>query len=186
MCDSVLDQVWCLLHVRFLLVMKTLLVMLVFGMVIPIGAQQSNASRILAQMACKESKRAASYEGFIESIKNGERGDGVHYSWMDDMRRLGIKQAFFVVRFTYRNGVYTYRVKEIRYLRRYYCYEGEVTGGKLGREIRKSGLERHLNDAIIARVKHFEKPYQVGNVTEGDEYHYLLDDESLPIIDYVT
>jgi hypothetical protein len=105
---------------------------------------------------------------------------------MDDMQQLGIKQAFFVVHFSYRNGAYNYRIKEAHYLRHYYCYEGEVTGGKLRRQIRKSGLERELNDAIIARIKRFEKPYQVGNVTEGDVYHYLLDDENLPIIDFVT
>jgi hypothetical protein len=166
--------------------MKTLLLILVFGMVVPVGAQETNTSRILAETACKESTRAIGYEDFSESIKKGERGEGVHYTWMDDMQQLGIKQAFFVVHFSYRNGAYKYRIKEAHYLRHYYCYEGEVTGGKLRRQIRKSGLERELNDAIIARIKRFEKPYQVGNVTEGDVYHYLLDDENLPIIDFVT
>ena len=166
--------------------MKTLLLVFAFGMVAPVTAQETKASGILAEMACKESRRATGYDWFIDAIKKGERGDGVHYPWMDDMRRLGIKQAFFVVHFTYRNGAYQYKVKEVHYMRRYYCGEGEVTGGSLRREIRKSGLERALNDAVIARIKRFEKPYQSGNVTEGVEYRYLLDDENLPIIDFVT
>jgi len=152
-----------------------------------VGAQQNQqASRVLAEVECKESKRAPGYETFIDSIKKGERGDGIHHSWMDKMRHLGIKQAFFVVHFSYRKGEYKYKVKEVHYLRRYYCYEGEVTDGKLFREIRKSGLERELKDAIVARIKLFERPYQAGNVKDDDEYHYLLDDEFLPIIDFVV
>jgi hypothetical protein len=135
---------------------------------------------------CKESKRAIGYDRFIESIKKGERGDGVHYPWMDKMRRLGIKQAFFVVKFSYKHGEYRYKVKSIDYLRQYYCYESEVKGGKLLREIRQSGLERELKEAILTRIKRYEKPYQAGNVTEGEEYRYLLDDEYLTIIDFVT
>ena len=142
--------------------------------------------QVLASLECKESKRATGYDWFIESIKKGEGGDGIHYSWMDKMRQLGIKQAFFVVQFSYKNGEYRYKVKGISYLRQYYCYEGEVKGGKLLREIRKSGLEQELKDAIVARIRKFEKPYQSGNVKEGEEYHYLLDDEYLPIIDFVT
>ena len=61
-----------------------------------------------------------------------------------------------------------------------------MTSGKLLREIRKSGLERDLKDAIVARIKRFERRYQAGNVKDDDEYHYLLDDETLPIIDFVT
>jgi hypothetical protein len=168
--------------------MKALLLMIFFSCSWPVGAQGINqqASRVLADIECRESKRAPGYETFIDSIKRGERGDGIRHSWMDKMRHLGIKQAFFVVHFSYRKGEYKYKVKEVHYLRRYYCYEGQVTSGKLLREIRKSGLERDLKDAIVARIKRFERRYQAGNVKDDDEYHYLLDDETLPIIDFVT
>jgi hypothetical protein len=167
--------------------MKALLLIIFVSCTWSVAAQVPNqqASRI-TDFECKESKRATVYESFIESIKKGERGDGIHHSWMDKMRQLGIKQAFFVVHSSYRNGEYKYKVKEVRYLRQYYCYEGEVTGGKLLREIRKSGLERDLKDAIVARIKGFERPYQAGNAKDDDEYHYLLDDETLPIIDFVV
>lgn len=168
--------------------MKPLLVIILVSCSWPVGAQlpREQTSRVLTNVECKESKRATGYETFIDSIKKGERGDGIHHSWMDKMRGLGIKQAFFVVHFSYRKGEYKYKVKEVHYLRRYYCYEGEVTGGKLLREVRNSGLERDLKDAIFARIKRFERPYQAGNVKDGDEYHYLLDDETLPIIDFVV
>jgi len=161
--------------------MKALGLILGFGLLFSTFGQQLNVA-----IDCKQSKRATGYEWFVEALNKGERGDGVHYAWMDKMRQLGIKQVFFVVNFSYQNGAYKYRVKEARYLRHYYCYEDEVKGGKLRRQIRDNGLERELNDAIIARVKRFEKPYESGNVTEGEEYRYLLDDEKLPIIDYVT
>jgi hypothetical protein len=166
--------------------MKTILLILALGIFVTAAAQGTNTSGVLAELACKESKRAPSYEAFVEAIKKGERGDEVHQPWMDVMRRLGIKQAFFVVHFSYRNGIYKYTVKEIHYLRRYYCYEGEVTGGKLLRQIRESGLERDLKEAVVARIKRFERPYQPGNVTQGVEYRYLLDDETLSIFDFVT
>jgi hypothetical protein len=43
-----------------------------------------------------------------------------------------------------------------------------------------------LKDAIVSRIKRIERQYQAGNVKDDDEYHYLLDDETLPIIDFVT
>lgn len=165
--------------------MRTIALILGVGL-LSFGVGQQPTGYRLPNVDCKESKRALPYEWFVESINKGERGDGVHYAWMDQMRQLGIKQAFFVVQFSYRNGAYKYRVKEVHYLRHYYCYEDEVKSGKLRRVIRETGLEQELNDEIIARIKRFQKPYQAGNVKEGEEYHYLLDDENLPIIDFVT
>ena len=163
-----------------------LLVMLVW--LCPVHGQvaEERVQQTLGNLECKESRQATAYEGFVDAIERGERGEGIRYSWMDKMRQLGIKQAFFVVHFSYKNGEYRYKVKKIDYLRRYYCYEDEVKGGKLLRQIRKSGLEQELKDAVTAKIKKYERPYQAGNVTEGEAYHYLLDDEHLPVIDFVT
>jgi len=147
---------------------------------------QQRVQEVLANLGCKESKRGPTYDYFVESLKEGERGNGIHYSWMDKMRRLGIKQAFFVVHFSYKNGEYRYKVKQVDYLRRYYCYEDEVKGGKLLQQIHKSGLAKELEEAIIARIKQLELPYQPEYVKEGESYHNLLDDELLPIIDFVA
>lgn len=168
--------------------MKAILLLMALGCFCPIYGQTTDehVKQILNNLACKESKRAIAYEGFVDAIKRGEKGEGVHYPWMDKMRRLGIKQAFFVVQFSYKHGEYRYKVKKIDYLRRYYCYDEEVRDDKLLRQIRKSGLEQELKDAVVARIKKYERPYQPGYVTEGEEYHYLLDDEYLPVIDFVT
>ncbi|MEJ7575947.1 MAG: hypothetical protein WKF74_02960 [Pyrinomonadaceae bacterium] len=168
--------------------MRTLLLIIVLGCFSCVCGQtpEERVQQVLTNLECKESKRATAYEGFVDAVKRGERGDGVRYPWMDKMRQLGIKQVFFVIRFEYRNGEYKYKVKEIDYLRRYYCYEGEVKGGNLLRQIRKSGLESELKEAIVAQIKRYERKYQTGNVKEGDEYHYLLDDEYLPVISFVT
>ena len=168
--------------------MKAMLLLIALSCLCSVYGQatEERVKQVLSNLECKESKRATAYEGFVDAIERGERGEGIRYPWMDKMRQLGIKQAFFVVHFSYKNGEYRYKVKRIDYLRRYYCYEDEVKGGKLLRQIRKSGLEQELKDAVIAKIKKYERPYQAGNVTEGEEYHYLLDDEHLPVIDFVT
>jgi hypothetical protein len=165
--------------------MRTFALILAIGLLSSAVSQQPNGAQS-PNVDCKESKRAIPYEWFVEAVNKGERGDGVHYAWMDKMRQLGVKQAFFIVQFSYRNGAYKYRVKEVHYFRHYYCYKDEVKSGKSRRAIRETGLEQELNDAIITRVKRFEKPYKLGDVEEGEEYYYLLDDENLPIVDFVT
>src|SRR5690349_18526840 len=79
------------LHSWISFLMKTLLLIIALGMSVSAAAQETNTSGVLAELACKGSKRATSYDAFVESIKKGERGDGVHQPWMDVMRRLGIK-----------------------------------------------------------------------------------------------
>jgi hypothetical protein len=177
-------------------IMKVLFLILVFSFSSFILGQDNASStnqdaekrieQILTNSQCQESKRYTGYEWFLKSLKKGERGDGVHYSWMDKMRQLGVKQAHFVVHFSYKNGAYKYKVKQIDYLQEYYCSYGKRISGKLLRQIRKSGLEQELKDAIVARIKKYERPYKSGNLKSGESYHYLLDDEYLPIIDYVT
>lgn len=176
--------------------MKVLFLILVFSFCSFIFGQDKTSSinqdaekriqQILAHSQCRESNQYPGYGEFLKSLKDNERGDGVHYSWMDKMRQLGVKQAHFVVHFSYKNGAYKYKVTQIDYLQEYYCSNGKRISGKLLRQISRSGLERGLKDAIVARIKKYERPYESGNVKSGEEYHYLLDDEYLPIIDYVT
>jgi len=176
--------------------MKVLFLILLFSFSSFILGQEKESSKnqdaekrieqILTNSQCQESKRYIGYEWFLESLKKGERGNGVHYSWMEKMRQLGVKQAHFVVHFSYKNGAYKYKVKQIDYLQEYYCSNDKRVSGKLLSEIRKSGLEQELKDAIVAHIKKYESPYKSGNVKSGESYHYLLDDEYLPIIGYVT
>jgi hypothetical protein len=148
------------------------------------GAEE-NFKQLLTELPCKESKRAVLYEDFINALKRRVRGDGddVHYPWMDKMRRFGIKQLFFVVHFSQHNGAYRYKITNVKYMRRYYCFEDEIKGGKLLRQIRQSGLEDELKEAAIAREEKFDRAHPVpGYIKEGERYGYLIDDEALPLL----
>jgi len=123
---------------------------------------------------------------FLNALKEDQRGDEIHYSWMDKMQQLGIKQAFFVVHYSWKNGQYKYKVKEVTYFQQYYLDASKVKNGSLLNRIRKSELEKELKDTVIARIKKYERPYKPEYAREGESYHYLLDDEYLPVIDFVT
>ncbi len=60
-------------------------------------AGEERVQQILATPDCNESRGVTEYEVFLESLRRGDRGDGVHYPWMDRMRQLGVKQVLFVV-----------------------------------------------------------------------------------------
>ncbi|HKO96561.1 MAG TPA: hypothetical protein VJU86_06205 [Pyrinomonadaceae bacterium] len=168
--------------------MKAMFLLIVLSCFCSVYGQTTDEriKHVFSNLACKESQQAIGYDFFVEALRRGERGDGVRYPWMDKMHKLGIKQAYLVVHFSYKNGAYSYKVEKIDYLRRYYCREDEVQAGELLKQIRRSGLEQELKDAIIAKLKKYERPYQAGNVTEGESHHYLLDDEHLPGVDFVT
>lgn len=125
-------------------------------------------------------------EAFLDALKEGQRGDGIHYTWMDKMRQLGIKQAFFLVHYSWKNRRYNYKVEEVAYFQQYYLQTSKIKNGSLLNQIRKSGLEKELREAIIARIKKYEQPYKPEYAKEGESYHYLLDDEYLPVIGFVT
>ena len=149
--------------------MKAMLLLIALSCLCSVYGQatEERVKQVLSNLECKESKRATAYEGFVDAIERGERGEGIRYPWMDKMRQLGIKQAFFVVHFSYKNGEYRYKVKRIDYLRRYYCYEDEVKGGKLIRKISKSGLEKKLKKAVIAKFKKSERRIKPGMSRRG-------------------
>ena len=172
--------------------MKALVFLLLLGLALCASGQSGStaagtqaaevkAQRILNGHQCKESKRAAAYDAFLQALKNGQKGEGVHYPWMDRMRQLGIKQALFEVSFEWKNGEYRFKARPLAYLRQYYCHEDEVRDGKLLRQIRASGLERELKDAIIARARRYVREH-----VSGWTYDYLLDDEDLPVFGFVT
>jgi len=168
--------------------MKALLLLILLGSSWPVLSQAPQPRPIptTSERDCKSRKQSGVYDAFAKAIKNGETGDGVHYPWMDKMRELGIKQAFFIVHVSYRNGEYKYKVTTTSYYLRYYCDESEVKDSKLLRDIRKFGLDQDLRQAIVARLKRFERPYHPGDAKDDERYCYLLDNESLPIIDFVT
>lgn len=115
------------------------------------------------------------------ALENGERGDCVHQPWMDTMRRFGIKQASFLVEYSWKRDKVTFRVKKISYLTHYYSlYDRAITGRTL-REIKNSGLERELTEVVLGNVK--TGPFAVhkaDQVAKDVWEENLLDDEALP------
>jgi hypothetical protein len=115
------------------------------------------------------------------ALENGQRGDCIHQSWMDTMRRFGIKQASFLVEYSWKRDKVTFRVKKISYLTHYYSqYDRAITGRTL-REIKQSGLERELIEVVLAKVK--KGPFTIHHadqVARDAWEENLLDDEALP------
>jgi hypothetical protein len=126
------------------------------------------------------------------SLEHGARGNGIHHAWMDAMKGYGIKQAAFVVQFTWDDGIGKLKISRVDYLQRYYRYDTTIHDPKVLKQIRVSGLERDLRAAIIGRANE-TVPALMDNVAQtagvrphrahGTLYLNLLDDESLPILD---
>jgi hypothetical protein len=126
------------------------------------------------------------------SLEKGNRGEGIHYAWMDRMRQTGIKHASFVIGFEWKGGVKGLKIKNISLLRRYYRYDTQIKDRNLLRLVRDIGLEQELVEAILTRARDavpqiMKNVSQTANVNprraHGTLYLNLLDDEALPILD---
>jgi len=115
-------------------------------------------------------------------LQEGARGDGVHYDWMDEMRREGVKRAMIVVHFVWDGRPKETKVVRTLYFSKYDSDCAQITDPKRLEQIRTSGLEQHLENFAkegVANSHWFyvdRKPHAkhgVGSVA-------LLDDEWLP------
>ena len=115
------------------------------------------------------------------ALENGERGDCIHQPWMDTMRRFGIKQASFLVEYSWKRDKVTFRVKKISYLTHYYSHYDRAITGRTLREIKKSGLERELIEVVLEKVKKGSFAVRHADQVARDVWEEnLLDDEALP------
>jgi len=123
------------------------------------------------------------------ALEDGLRGDGVHYPWMDDMRKLGVKQVAYTIQFVFHRGTLRRRIIHSSYYPEYYQLDVTVKDGRILRKIVASGLKRKLDAAVMKRarsairpvLKEWSKPQACGII-----YLNLLDDENLPILDGIT
>jgi len=125
------------------------------------------------------------------ALEQGERGKGVHQSWMDKMQQLQVKQASFVVSFTWRNGIESLKIRNVSFLRQYYRYDTEIKDQKTIREIQASQLEKDLREAILIGAVELVPNILGNNIrtansksvqANGTLYLNLLDDEILPVL----
>lgn len=120
------------------------------------------------------------------ALERGDRGNGVHYFWMDMMKQQGIKQASFRIRFVWCSGSEKLEITDIKYLRQYYRFDTAINDRSVLSKVRYSGLKQALSDEILtrARVDLNQRARALGsNTICGTLYLNLLDDEFLPILD---
>jgi hypothetical protein len=123
------------------------------------------------------------------ALEKGHRGTGPHQAWMDQMQRQGIKQASYVIRFTWSPENRKLDIEKTHYLTHYYRFDTKITDEVKLNEINQSGLKQALEGAILTRAR--EDLTQTASKMKtqwlcGALYLNLLDDEVLPILDEPT
>jgi ankyrin repeat protein len=117
-------------------------------------------------------------------LERGAKGDGIHFPWMDGMRKEGVKLAVFTFEFTWtQRGRQRsdWTAVENEYFADYDRSEPITDEGRLS-QIKASGLEQELEGAALARAKGaywFEYPSEDTGV--GYRLEELADNEWLPV-----
>jgi len=127
------------------------------------------------------------------ALAQGARGDCVRRPWMDGMKRFGVKHASFHVRYTITKDKMGLKVEKVFLLRDYYQYGDAhlIKDKRVRREIKESGLERQLREAVLDRLKKEwaasvqDRVCRNGGMGDGTMEGALLDDEALPVIDHL-
>lgn len=89
------------------------------------------------------------------AIQGGRRGTGVHESWMDDMKREGIREARFEVKGTWWRafGFWPSHLTRGVYRRSYSSPGSQIINENALQKLRSSGLERELETVAIRKSK---------------------------------
>lgn len=122
------------------------------------------------------------------ALERGSRGKGVRYPWMDEMNRLGIRQAAFRINFTWCEKNKSLDITDTKYLSEYYRYNTSISEASTLKEISERGLQKALADAVLIRATTDLTSRAVSsnsNCLCGTLYLSLLDDEILPILDEI-
>lgn len=121
-----------------------------------------------------------------KELLQGARGNGMHYAWMDEMRKQGVKRAvvWIDIRF-HRNG----RPKELNpgHTEYFTEYEGgtPISDSECLTAIRATGLERDLGAIALEKAKDgiwFDVPRPRPHPFVGGTRIEFLDDEWLPAL----
>jgi hypothetical protein len=120
------------------------------------------------------------------SLLQGARGNGVHYHWMDEMRKQGIRRAVIWVDISFDSKG---RPKKMNLSRTEYFtqYEGGVPISDIAslETIRASGLEKELSTLALERARHgywLDLPRPKPRPFTGGTHVEFLDDEWLPAL----
>lgn len=119
-------------------------------------------------------------------LQNGARGDGIHYVWMDDMRRQGIKRVIIQVNIQFGRSC---KPKEMKVGKAFYYkgYNGEsdiIVDADRIEQAKESGLEEKLSKVALQRAAQgswVDVPRPKPQPFVGATSVELLDDEWLPL-----
>jgi hypothetical protein len=120
------------------------------------------------------------------NLLQGARGNGVHYSWMDEMRKQGIKRAvvWLDIRFDSKGRAKEISLNRIEY---FSLYEGGIPisdDTRLG-AIHTTGLEKQLSSLGLEKARHgfwVDLPRPKPQPFIGGTQVEFLDDEWLPVL----
>ncbi|MFZ0636881.1 MAG: hypothetical protein WA755_00370 [Candidatus Acidiferrales bacterium] len=120
-------------------------------------------------------------------LLQGARGDGVHYPWMDDMQKEGIKRVvvWVDIRFDPRGRPKQMSVDRTQYFTEYDAGGAPVSETERLKVIRASGLENQLNNLALHRAMHgawVDVPRPKPRPFVGRTTVEFLDDEWLPML----
>ncbi len=120
-------------------------------------------------------------------LDSGLHGDGTHHPWMDDMKRQGVKGAWFIVQFVWDHGLKSAEVGSVTYFsdycRRNLALDPTIKDPSLLNQLKRSGLEEELKTAALMRAKQLLPAYLDKlryRSARGTLFVELMDDEWLP------
>ena len=142
------------------------------------GSRDEHVQRIISSLEPDNTLRMA--------LERGDRGKGLHRAWMDLMKRHGVKQASYRIRFVWSPTHKKLDIQDAVYLTHYYRFDSKISHGSRLKRISQSGLEKALVREILVRARR-DVSQRVQNLGSrwlcGLLYLNLLDDEVLPILD---
>lgn len=94
-------------------------------------------------------------------LAEGVHGDGVHYPWMDEMKRDGIKRIEIEIHLDWFFGPRFTKVVRVMYFANYEGSETQITAPEKIKSFQTSGFEQELRRVALDRARHgmwFENP----------------------------
>jgi len=151
--------------------------------------QESNRSKSDCEERAQQILKSLEPDNSLRRVlEQGQRGDCVRKPWMDKMQQFGIRQASFLIEYSWKKERVSFKIKNTSYLKHYHSnYDaGRIKDRKVLREVRESSLEQELREAILARLQTSGfakrgKDQVMRDVFEAN----LLDDEALPVLDVI-